>query len=86
MPLLQEFVCLVGQNGQNLDEPFFMTVILQVELFLLKRCKSRDETGCEGNIHFAGEHCLYNFQDYMEGGAEEGKRAANEVLRGYYII
>ena len=40
----------------------------------------------QGNIHFAGEHCSYNFQGYMEGGAEEGKRAANEVLRDYHII
>jgi monoamine oxidase len=40
----------------------------------------------QGNIHFAGEHCSFNFQGYMEGGAEEGKRAANEVLRDYHII
>jgi monoamine oxidase len=33
-----------------------------------------------GNIHFAGEHCSINFQGYMEGGAEEGQRAANEVI------
>jgi monoamine oxidase len=40
----------------------------------------------QGNIHFAGEHCSYNFQGYMEGGAEEGRRAANEILRDYHII
>jgi monoamine oxidase len=34
----------------------------------------------QGNIHFAGEHCSINFQGFMEGGAEEGARAANEVL------
>ena len=34
----------------------------------------------QGNIHFAGEHCTINFQGFMEGGAEEGIRAANEVL------
>ncbi len=33
-----------------------------------------------GNIHFAGEHCSINFQGFMEGGAEEGQRAANEVI------
>lgn len=33
-----------------------------------------------GRIHFAGEHCSINFQGYMEGGAEEGQRAANEVV------
>jgi Flavin containing amine oxidoreductase len=32
------------------------------------------------NIHFAGEHCSINFQGFMEGGAEEGVRAANEIL------
>jgi monoamine oxidase len=34
----------------------------------------------QGPIHFAGEHCSVNFQGYMEGGAEEGARAANEIL------
>ncbi len=31
-------------------------------------------------IHFAGEHCSQDFQGFMEGGASEGVRAANEVL------
>ena len=39
----------------------------------------------QGNIHFAGEHCSYNFQGYMEGGAREGKRAAEEILGDYHI-
>ena len=30
--------------------------------------------------HFAGEHCSTDFQGYMEGGAEEGERAAGEIL------
>jgi monoamine oxidase len=34
----------------------------------------------QGNIHFAGEHCSQDFQGYMEGGASEGIRAAQEVL------
>jgi monoamine oxidase len=34
----------------------------------------------QGNIHFAGEHCSINFGGYMEGGAEEGQRAAGEIL------
>ena len=34
----------------------------------------------QGNVHFAGEHCSTNFQGYMEGGAQEGQRAANEIL------
>ena len=39
----------------------------------------------QGNIHFAGEHCSYNFQGYMEGGAREGRRAANEILNDYHL-
>jgi monoamine oxidase len=34
----------------------------------------------QGNVHFAGEHCSQDFQGYMEGGASEGVRAAQEVL------
>jgi len=34
-------------------------------------------------IHFAGEHCSQDFQGYMEGGAAEGARAANEILADY---
>jgi len=34
----------------------------------------------QGNVHFAGEHCSVNFQGYMEGGAEEGQRAAAEII------
>jgi monoamine oxidase len=33
-----------------------------------------------GKCHFAGEHCSTNFQGFMEGGAEEGARAAQEIL------
>ncbi|MGE3857863.1 MAG: flavin monoamine oxidase family protein [Dehalococcoidia bacterium] len=34
----------------------------------------------QGPIHFAGEHTSVDFQGYMEGGAETGIRAANEVI------
>jgi monoamine oxidase len=34
----------------------------------------------QGPIHFAGEHCSQDFQGYMEGGAQEGARAAQEIL------
>ncbi|MDT7844299.1 flavin monoamine oxidase family protein [Streptomyces justiciae] len=34
----------------------------------------------QGNIHIGGEHCSYDFQGFMEGGATEGERAAKEVL------
>ena len=37
----------------------------------------------QGNIHFAGEHCSVNFQGFMEGGAEEGARAGNEILNDF---
>ena len=36
-----------------------------------------------GPIHFAGEHCSQDFQGFMEGGASEGARAANEILGDY---
>jgi monoamine oxidase len=36
-----------------------------------------------GNCHFAGEHCSINFQGLMEGAAEEGARAAGEILSDY---
>lgn len=36
-----------------------------------------------GKCHFAGEHCSTSFQGFMEGGAEEGARAANEILSDY---
>jgi monoamine oxidase len=38
-----------------------------------------------GRCHFGGEHCSTNFQGYMEGGAEEGARAANEILSDYKV-
>lgn len=36
-----------------------------------------------GKCHFAGEHCSTNFQGFMEGGAEEGARAAQEIITDY---
>jgi monoamine oxidase len=36
-----------------------------------------------GKCHFAGEQCSTNFQGFMEGGAEEGARAAQEILSDY---
>jgi monoamine oxidase len=38
------------------------------------------EAVAQGNIHFAGEHCSTSYQGYMEGGAEEGARAAKEII------
>jgi monoamine oxidase len=38
------------------------------------------EKARQGNIHFAGEHCSQDFQGFMEGGAQEGVRAAYEIL------
>jgi len=39
----------------------------------------------DGRCHFAGEHCSTDFQGYMEGGASEGARAANEILSDYKV-
>jgi monoamine oxidase len=34
-----------------------------------------------GNLFFAGEHTSYNYQGYMNGGAETGRRAAENILK-----
>jgi len=34
----------------------------------------------QGNVHIGAEHCSYDFQGFMEGGATEGERAAREVI------
>ncbi len=34
----------------------------------------------QGNVFFAGEHTSIDFQGFMEGGASEGVRAAQEIL------
>jgi len=33
-----------------------------------------------GNLFFAGEHCSLDFQGFMNGGAETGKKAAEEII------
>jgi len=42
--------------------------------------KARQPNPTTGKCHFAGEHCSTNFQGFMEGGAAEGARAANEII------
>ncbi|MFF2508621.1 flavin monoamine oxidase family protein [Streptomyces sp. NPDC058067] len=39
------------------------------------------EGTAQGNVHIGGEHCSYDFQGYMNGGATEGERAAGEVVK-----
>jgi monoamine oxidase len=39
------------------------------------------EAVTEGGVLFAGEHTSINFQGFMEGGAEQGRRAAREAAR-----
>jgi monoamine oxidase len=39
-----------------------------------------------GRLHFAGEHTSLNFQGFMEGGAETGKRAARAIARQCGIV
>ncbi len=34
-----------------------------------------------GNVFFAGEHCSSDFQGYMNGGAETGRRAAEQIFK-----
>ena len=43
--------------------------------------KARQPSPVTGKCHFAGEHCSQDFQGFMEGGASEGARAANEILQ-----
>jgi monoamine oxidase len=45
--------------------------------------KARQPDPTTGKCHFAGEHCSQDFQGFMEGGASEGVRAANEILSDY---
>jgi monoamine oxidase len=33
-----------------------------------------------GNLHFAGEHCSADFQGYMNGAVETGRRAAEAII------
>ncbi|WP_017237876.1 flavin monoamine oxidase family protein [Streptomyces sp. SS] len=40
----------------------------------------------QGNTHFAGEHTSEMAQGYMEGGAESGSRAADEVLTDLGVL
>jgi len=47
--------------------------------------KARQPLPTTGKCHFAGEHCSTDFQGYMEGGAAEGLRAANEILGDYKV-
>lgn len=35
----------------------------------------------QGNVFFAGEHCSFDFQGFMEGAAAEGERAGVEMLQ-----
>ena len=45
--------------------------------------KARQPDPKTGKCHFAGEHCSQDFQGFMEGGAQEGARAASEILSDY---
>jgi monoamine oxidase len=41
---------------------------------------SGNEYTAVDKIHFAGEHCSEDFQGYMNGGAETGRRAAADII------
>ncbi|MBV9718836.1 MAG: FAD-dependent oxidoreductase [Candidatus Eremiobacteraeota bacterium] len=44
------------------------------------------EARAQGGVHFAGEHTSVAYQGFMEGGAESGFRAADEILAGHGIV
>lgn len=44
------------------------------------------EKARQGNVLFAGEHTSQDYQGYMEGGASEGIRAAEEVLADLSVV
>ena len=48
-----------------------------------RRSQGGRERGRQGNPHCGGEPCSSDCQGYMEGGAQEGQRAAVEVLGDY---
>jgi monoamine oxidase len=39
----------------------------------------------QGRVHFAGEHTSVEYQGFMEGGAQSGFRAAEEILADYRV-
>ncbi|MGA2761104.1 MAG: FAD-dependent oxidoreductase [Candidatus Cybelea sp.] len=39
----------------------------------------------QGRVHFAGEHTSVEYQGFMEGGAQSGIRAAEEILADYRV-
>jgi monoamine oxidase len=39
-----------------------------------------------GNLYFAGEHCSYNFQGFMNGGAETGRKAAQLIIEKLKVL
>jgi monoamine oxidase len=74
-------------NGRaTLDTPF-LSPFLRGSYSYWRRGQYTLFSGSErersGRCHFAGEHCSINFQGFMEGGAQEGARAANEILSDY---
>ncbi|MCB5167062.1 FAD-dependent oxidoreductase [Streptomyces bambusae] len=48
--------------------------------YLHRYAKYEGTPQAQGRIHIGGEHCSYDFQGFMEGGATEGERAAREVI------
>lgn len=38
------------------------------------------ESESVGGLFFAGEHCSFDYQGYMNGAAETGRRAANDII------
>jgi monoamine oxidase len=38
-----------------------------------------------GNLHFAGEHCAFDYQGFMEGGAQSGEWAAQAIVENRVV-
>jgi len=47
---------------------------------------SGHEKAAQGHCFFAGEHCSQDYQGFVEGAAQEGQRAANEIAAAWAIV
>ena len=62
-------------------------ILASYSVWLVGQCTTvaGHEAPPQGRVHFAGEHTSVDNQGFMEGGAESGFRAANEILDDYRV-
>jgi monoamine oxidase len=62
-------------------------ILASYSCWLVGQCTTiaGNEARAQGRVHFAGEHTSVAYQGFMEGGAESGVRAADEILADYGI-